>query len=50
MKKSLLYLFMLVCSVSIFMSCSDDDWSEAAHGRAPAVATAIKRVWPDRRI
>lgn len=25
MKKSLLYLFMLVCSVSIFMSCSDDD-------------------------
>ena len=25
MKKRLLYLFMLVCSVSIFMSCSDDD-------------------------
>ena len=25
MKKSLLYLFMLVCSISIFMSCSDDD-------------------------
>ena len=25
MKKSLLYLFMLVCSVSLFTSCSDDD-------------------------
>lgn len=25
MKKSLLYLFMLVCSVSLFMSCSDDE-------------------------
>ena len=28
----------------------DIDWSEAAHGRAPAVATAIKRVWPDRLV
>ena len=25
MKKSLLYLFMLVCSVSLFSSCGDDD-------------------------
>ena len=25
----------------------DIDWQEAAHGRAPAVATAIKRCWPD---
>lgn len=25
MKKSLLYLFMLVCSVNLFTSCSDDD-------------------------
>ena len=25
MKKSLLYLFMLVCSVSLFTSCSDED-------------------------
>ncbi len=24
------------------------DMQEAAHGRAPAVATGIKRVWPDR--
>ena len=24
------------------------DWSESAHGRAPAVATGIKRVLPDR--
>ncbi len=26
----------------------DIDWQEAAHGRAPALATAIKRLWPDR--
>lgn len=26
----------------------DIDWSEAAHGRAPAVATGIKRVMPDK--
>ncbi|AEE97018.1 thiamine pyrophosphate-dependent enzyme [Mahella australiensis] len=26
----------------------DIDVQEAAHGRAPAVATGIKRVWPDR--
>ena len=25
----------------------DVDWGEAAHGRAPAVATAISRLWPD---
>lgn len=25
MKKSLLYLFMFVCSVSLFSSCGDDD-------------------------
>ncbi len=28
----------------------DIDWEEAAHGRAPAVATAIKRCWPDRLV
>ena len=28
----------------------DIDWEEAAHGRAPAVATAIKRLWPDRLV
>lgn len=28
----------------------DIDWQEAAHGRAPAIATAIKRVWPDRLV
>lgn len=28
----------------------DVDWVEAAHGRAPAVATAIKRLWPDRLV
>ena len=28
----------------------DIDWQEAAHGRAPAVATAIKRCWPDRLV
>lgn len=25
----------------------DVDWVEAAHGRAPAVATALNRLWPD---
>ncbi|MGL4519262.1 MAG: thiamine pyrophosphate-dependent enzyme [Phocaeicola sp.] len=28
----------------------DIDWQEAAHGRAPAVATAIKRLFPDRLV
>ena len=28
----------------------DIDWQEAAHGRAPAVATAIKRLRPDRLV
>ena len=28
----------------------DIDWQEAAHGRAPAVATASKRLWPDRLV
>ena len=26
----------------------DIDWQEAPHGRAPALATGIKRLWPDR--
>ncbi|MCH5179449.1 MAG: 2-oxoglutarate oxidoreductase [Prevotellaceae bacterium] len=28
----------------------DIDWQEAAHGRAPAVATALKRLWSDRLV
>ena len=28
----------------------DIDWQEAAHGRAPALATAIKRLWPARLV
>lgn len=28
----------------------DIDWQEAAHGRAPALATACKRLWPDRLV
>ena len=28
----------------------DIDWQEAAHGRATAVATGVKRVWPDRLV
>jgi 2-oxoglutarate/2-oxoacid ferredoxin oxidoreductase subunit beta len=28
----------------------DIDWEEAAHGRAPALACAIKRLWPDRLV
>ena len=35
------------CSVFMY-NYLDIDWQEAAHGRAPAVATAIKRLLPDR--
>lgn len=28
----------------------DIDWQEAAHGRAPALATAVKRLLPDRLV
>lgn len=28
----------------------DIDWQEAAHGRAPALACAAKRLWPDRLV
>ncbi len=28
----------------------DIDWLEAAHGRAPAIATAVKRLMPDRLV
>ena len=37
------------CAVFIF-DYIDIDWSEAAHGRAPAVATAIKRLLPNRYV
>ena len=37
------------CSVFAYKYI-DIDWQEAAHGRAPAVATAIKRLWPDRLV
>ena len=35
MKKNLLYLFALICSVSLFTACSDDDdnsWQELPKG------------------
>ncbi len=35
------------CSVLLY-NFLDIDWQEAAHGRAPALATAIKRLLPDR--
>jgi len=35
------------CSVLAY-EFMDIDMSEAAHGRAPAVATGIKRVWPEK--
>jgi 2-oxoglutarate ferredoxin oxidoreductase subunit beta len=35
------------CSVFMY-NYLNIDWQEAAHGRAPAVATAIKRLLPDR--
>ena len=28
----------------------DVDWQEATHGRAPALASAVKRLWPDRLV
>ena len=28
----------------------DVDWIEAAHGRAPAAATAVKRLWPKKLV
>lgn len=35
------------CSVFLYHYL-DIDWQEAAHGRAPALATAIKRLYPDK--
>ena len=35
------------CSVLAY-DFMDIDFSQAAHGRAPAVATGIKRLWPDK--
>jgi 2-oxoglutarate ferredoxin oxidoreductase subunit beta len=35
------------CSVFIY-NYFDTDFAEAAHGRAPAMATGLKRVQPDR--
>ncbi len=35
------------CSVLLY-NFMDIDWQEAAHGRAPAVATGIKRLMPDK--
>jgi len=37
------------CSVLLY-NYIDIDWQEAAHGRAPAVATGIKRLLPDRYV
>ena len=37
------------CAVFIY-NYLDIDWQEAAHGRAPALATAIKRLWPSRLV
>ena len=37
------------CSVLLY-NYIDIDWQEAAHGRAPALATGIKRLRPDRYV
>ena len=37
------------CAVFMY-NYLDIDCQEAAHGRAPAVATAIKRLWPDHLV
>lgn len=41
MKKSLLYLFMFVCSVSLFTSCSDDDDIDNGKGNETPLAQKI---------
>lgn len=33
MKKNLLYLFALICSVSLFTACSDDDEKQMTVGK-----------------
>ncbi|HHT99942.1 MAG TPA: 2-oxoglutarate oxidoreductase, partial [Bacteroidales bacterium] len=37
------------CAVLLY-NYIDIDWQEAAHGRAPALGTAIKRVRPDKYV
>lgn len=37
------------CSVFIY-DFIDVDFIQAAHGRAPAVATGVKRLWPDKYV
>ena len=37
------------CSVFLY-NYIDIDWIQAAHGRAPAVATAVKRLMPDKLV
>lgn len=37
------------CGVFIY-NYIDIDWQEAAHGRAPAIATAIKRLMPEKMV
>ena len=37
------------CSVFAY-NYLDIDWQEAAHGRAPALATAVKRLMPDKYV
>lgn len=39
-----------VCCAVFIYNYLDIDWQEAAHGRAPALATAIKRLWPARLV
>ena len=37
------------CAVFAY-SYIDIDWIEAAHGRAPAIACAAKRLWPENLV
>ena len=39
MKKNLLYLFILICSVSLFTSCGDDD--ENDDNKANVAGTSV---------
>ena len=49
MKENTVGIAPVGCAVFAY-NYLDIDWQEAAHGRAPAVATAVKRLLPDRMV
>ena len=49
MKSQTIAIAPVGCAVFAY-NYMDVDWQEAAHGRAPAVATAVKRLNPDKLV